>query len=333
MEHHLPLSLKLPSWQAYAYGVNWSPDGRYLACAGQDTSNTYVRVYSFNGTTLTQVATISGTLGPMAYTARWSPDGRYLVVGSNLSANPLTVYAFTGNTLVLIGSQSFSFAAQGVSWNPDGQTIAVAVNNSNVLGIYKFTGTSLIQLHSNYTISGAADTVWSPDGRFLATAALKYIHMFWVHYFTGSALVRVASYTGTTGASGYTASWDKTGRYVAFGGQDQTTPTYNAVVFQLVGNTLSPIGTFYFTSTYARGIAFSPDNNFLAIAGNAANSPSFEEVQIQALHWSYETQTQALSNSIVFGNSALGSSYDLNVRGLSGAQMAVDGLVNYDCVS
>ncbi len=120
---------------------------------------------------------------------------------------------------------------------------------------------------------------------------------------------------------------------MTFCGQDQTTPTYNATVCQLVRNTLSSIGTFYFTSTYARGIAFSPDNNFLAIAGNVANSPSFEELQVQALHWSYETQIQALTNSIVFGNSALGSNYDLNIGMYAGTNAVVDGIINYDNVS
>ncbi len=279
---------------------------------------------------LRHVASLAGPVE--SWTARWSPDGRYLAVASNLGLHQLNVYAFTGTSLgSVVASVNLGSTSYGASWNPDGQTIAVG--SSTALAIYKFTGNSLILLNS-YTLTGAADIVWSPDGRFLATAAsTDAAPMFWVHYFTGSALVRVASYTGTTGASGYTASWDKTGRYVAFCGQDATTANFNAIVFQLVGNTLSQVGTFKLTNSYARGIAFSPDNNFLAIAGNAANSPSFEEVQIQALHWSYETQTQALSNSIVFGNSALGSGYDLSVRGLSGAQMTVDGMVNYDCVS
>ena len=71
---------------------------------------------------------------------------------------------------------------------------------------------------------------------------------------------------------------------------------------------------------------------FLLLPANVANA-GFQELQIQALHWSYETQTQALSNSIVFGNSAFGSNYDLNVRVLAGAQMTIDGLINDDSVS
>ncbi len=319
------------TWLIFCLGASWSPDGRYLACAGQDSSNTYVRVYSFNGATLTQVAFVSSG-GTEAWTARWSPDGRYLAVSSNWSSNQLAIYAFTGVSLNFVTSANVGGISFGSCWNPDGQTIAVG-NAGSGLAIYKFTGSSLVSLDSD-PISGAADTVWSPDGRFLATAAsTAAAPMFWVHYFTGSALVRVASYTGTTGASGYTASWDKTGRYVAFCGQDATTANFNAIVFQLVGNTLSQVGTFKLTNSYARGIAFSPDNNFLAIAGNAANSPSFEEVQIQALHWKYETQTQALSNAIVFGNSALGASYDLYARVLAGSQVVIDGILNDDNVN
>ena len=252
--------LKLLPGQHYALGVNWSPDGKYLACAGQNAST--VIVYSFNGTALTQVASIS--TGTSAWTARWSPDGRYLAVASNWASNQLAVYAFTGNSLVFVASANLGGGSSGASWSPDGKTIAVCYSAAT-LAIYQFTGASLSLLNS-YSIASASDVAWSPDGRFLATAAATR-PMGWVHYFTGSALVRIASYAGSSGATSYACAWDKTGRYVAFGGQDQSTPTYNAVVCQLAGNTLSPIGTFYFSTTYARGIAFSPDNNFLAIAG------------------------------------------------------------------
>ncbi len=176
-------------WANSCLGVSWSPDGRYLACAGLDSSNTYVRVYSFNGTTLAQIAFVSGS-GITAWTARWSPDGRYLAVASNWSSNQLAIYAFTGISLNFVISASLGGDGYGASWNPDGQTIAACSNPANNLSIYKFTGKSLPLLNS-YTITSASDTVWSPDGRFLATGTTAGTQtMGWVHYFTGSALVQ-----------------------------------------------------------------------------------------------------------------------------------------------
>ncbi|MFH1831561.1 MAG: hypothetical protein ABH827_02045, partial [bacterium] len=41
--------------------------------------------------------------------------------------------------------------------------------------------------------------------------------------------------------------------------------------------------------------------------------------------------TQSLTNSLVFGNAALGPDYDLNITVLSGANVNVTGMINYDC--
>ena len=40
---------------------------------------------------------------------------------------------------------------------------------------------------------------------------------------------------------------------------------------------------------------------------------------------------QAISNGVVFGNAKFGSSYDATVKLLAGANVMVDGLINYDC--
>ena len=91
---------------------------------------------------------------------------------------------------------------------------------------------------------------------------------------------------------------------------------------QVGSNITTGIGPFW--------LSWSPDGRFIAVA--CSTSP-VGTLQIFGVNQIVDYSVQALSNSIVFGNSALGSSYDLSVRSLAGAQMVVDGNVNYDCVS
>ncbi|KKQ11888.1 MAG: hypothetical protein US22_C0010G0005 [candidate division TM6 bacterium GW2011_GWF2_36_6] len=76
------------------------------------------------------------------------------------------------------------------------------------------------------------------------------------------------------------------------------------------------------------GLNVSQDGKYVCVGGVASAN-----LYVYSINYINTTATQALSNSIVFGNSALGSNYDLNVRGLSGAQIEIDGLVNYDNVN
>ena len=72
--------------------------------------------------------------------------------------------------------------------------------------------------------------------------------------------------------------------------------------------------------------AWSSDGNFISVVGGS------NALQVFKVNYVPDTSIQAISNGVVFGNSSKGAAYDATVNILAGANIMVDGLVNYDCV-
>lgn len=108
---------------------HWRHDNQYLAVAGGATAP-QLRVYRWNGTTLTSIATVTAT---RFNTAQWSPSGRFLAVGgfSITSAQPqVQIFRFNGTTLTRVATfnyTAFSSSTRGVNsvaWHPSEQFLA-----------------------------------------------------------------------------------------------------------------------------------------------------------------------------------------------------------------
>jgi len=54
------------------------------------------------------------------------------------------------------------------------------------------------------------------------------------------------------------------------------------------------------------------------------------ELTLYKVAYRYDTTVQTLSNSIVFGDSALGSDYDLDVNVLGGSYVVLNGILTDD---
>lgn len=110
------------------YSVDWSKDGTMLAVAM--TISPYVVIYSFNGSTLTQM-TFSGTAASTGRFIRFSPDGNYLAY--TLTASPyIRIYKRSGTTwndlttLTPAGTGTFGGSAAFPSWSPNGNLLSFA---------------------------------------------------------------------------------------------------------------------------------------------------------------------------------------------------------------
>ena len=132
------------------------------------------------------------------------------------------------------------------------------------------------------------------------------------------------------GTSARTVRWSPDGRFLLVGGND--TQSRDLVLYiEFPSLTLIKIVSF---GTYIYSTDIHPSNLYLAAGGyTTAPSTPYYTLNIGVLAYGQETTAQAVSNSIVFGNSALGSSYDLTLQLLSGANVSVDGIINYDCVN
>ncbi len=148
--------------------VAWSPDGRYLAVASSG-SNTFF-IYSFDGNSLTQVATF--TNANVVDSINWSPNGQFIAVASPTG---VAVLNFTGSSLQLVVNFPLTVAvANWAQWSPDGQLLAV-VHNSNIpdLLILKFDGNSLVRVANNSTFDDLIFIPqWSPIGATIAVPAI-----------------------------------------------------------------------------------------------------------------------------------------------------------------
>lgn len=119
-----------------------------------------------------------------AVSADWSSDGNYLAIGhvTNicvLTTCYITVYRFDPATQVLTKLADPNVfptgTAQGVSWHPSGEYLAVAHRNSPYLTVYRFdkTAETLTKLANPGTLPGAQawQPEWSQDGSRLAVVS------------------------------------------------------------------------------------------------------------------------------------------------------------------
>ena len=180
-------SLTLTTSRQYsAAGViaesSWSPDGKFFAVVGSGPVNgsssgfantDHIRIYSFDGTTLTPVTSQAYGLAGTVTEAAWSPDGKFLLVagtgaasGSGGFANTdnVRLYAFNGTSLM----PQASFAGlRPAAWHPDGKYITCRNSGATASEILRFDGSSLTSVASITVLNNLVDMGWDPTGSTL----------------------------------------------------------------------------------------------------------------------------------------------------------------------
>ncbi len=297
----------------------FSPDGRFIALT---TGANALQIYAFNRATPAPLGS-SVTTGTTPDSVAWSPDGRYLALINN-GSNSLQVYSFNGTVApTAVGSAVTTSAAPiAVAWSPDAKSIAVVNNTGNTLQVFTFNGTSTpAQVGSNATTATAPTAVaFSPDGQFIAVTNTTGPNLQVFSYNGTSTPTQVGS-NATTSTTPNAVSWSPNGRFIAVtcGG------TGFLQIFSFNGvTTPTQVGSNLTVGTTPDGVAWSPRGNMLAVVNNGSST-----LQIFLISTIKTANAQALSNCIVFGNSALGSTADLNVQLLGGARIEVTGAL-YD---
>lgn len=175
-----------------AAGINWSPDGKYLAvgaCLGRPTSNpTFgrgVTVFEFkDNNSLIQKATWNPTSAVLS--VNWKFDNRFIAVTYNRNYNPLAfgILYFSGSSLQEIktwesayGIGNVNFFNTDVKMSPDGQKLAYTAKNgvANDFGYISIDDFALKNDPFHYQKITGVFNVWSSawrgDSKYLAVGA------------------------------------------------------------------------------------------------------------------------------------------------------------------
>jgi WD40 repeat protein len=323
----------------FSYGLivqstDWRYDQKYLAIGGGYPSGGHrnIEVYSFDGSNLTVLPGTQISYGTYANSVKWTSDGQYLAVGGHPTLagyDDIQVFSFDGSLLTTCTMAHFGSGGSvySVAWRLGEQYLAVGGTtpaNGNEVQVYSFNGSSLTLLPSAQVNYGTKilSVAWSPDGRFLAIGGTAISgNELQIYSFDGTSLTLVTGFdfAGTI----YSLKWSPDGKYIGAAGSGN-----NIRLFSFYEGSLTSVCIEKFGSR-VQSIDWRPDQNFIAIGGYIPNA-GHTEFEIYNLTYYYN---QTLSNSIVFGDSAKGSTYDANVNVLSGALVKLQGAMSYDNVN
>ncbi len=225
----------------YVWSVAWSPDGRRLATASDESA---AKVWdAASGRLLFACKSHECDVHGVA----WSPDGQRLATASE--DKTAKVWSASNGAFLAI-CQGHTANIHSISWSPDGQRLATSSEDETARVWDANTG-ELLCTCSGY--SGAIrDAVWSPNGQYIATAGMDGAVRIW-DADNGTLLVTYRDHTGAV----YCVEWSPDGSCLASGGLDQIVRVWDATTGSLHVRFLDHIGTVY-------GLAWSPDGQRIA---------------------------------------------------------------------
>ncbi len=320
--------------------VKWSPDGRYVAVAGGPNDN--IKIYSFNSTTLTLsiITALSLGTGFNIQGLDWSHNGKFIAVGPNTptSGNEIQIYSFNGFSLTLVTSVNLGAAgtfAPGIAWGPHDNFLAIGANSTitggNEIHVYSFNGSTLTDLTSiSYSTANSVQYVeFDQAGLNIAVGGQSPTsgNELQIYRFNGTSLQLIAS--ANYGTIIQELHWDPSGHYLVIGGNSPDNGN-ELQFYQFNGTTLSLISNFnYGTGASINGLSWSADGAMLALGGQTSGAGN-NEIEVYSIAYRFDTTRQGLSSGLSFGNSVLGSTYDLHAYLFSGSYIQLYGVLNYD---
>jgi eukaryotic-like serine/threonine-protein kinase len=235
--------------------LTWSPDGKLIASASDDT---YVQI--FDASSGRRKIIYSGHTEEVAAVG-WSPNGKFIASGSQDTTVQVWNAASGARILTYKGHTD---RVNGVSWSSDSQSIAsgsedktVQVWNAINAGLdFKFLG------HTE----GVLCVAWQPDDSSVASGSWDGTLRDWAtvqhgnHFNAGEQIFNYAGH----GQNEVTAlAWSPDGNFIASAGADQTVQISNGVD----GSPRPPFFTGHQNKQHVNpvlSVAWSPDGNSIA---------------------------------------------------------------------
>ncbi len=283
--------------------IAWSPDGNYVATAGNDET-----VQIWNPSNARRVSLCSGHSASV-YAVHWASESSYLATASadktvmlwtsgagrrafTYRAHTGAVYATAwspdGQRLVSAGAdrivrlwdaqthkdlvlyKAHEDWIRAITWSPDGRYVATA-SNDHTAHVWNATNGQLVVIYHGHT-DWVRSITWSPDGAFIATASNDQTVHIW-NATNGHQFFVYRGHSTRWPGGVLCVSWSPDGKYLASSGEDLTVQIWNP-------GTGNEVLTYRRHSAPVNAIAWSPDSRIVATASNDKTAHT----------WSYSDQ-------------------------------------------
>lgn len=235
--------------------VAWSPDGKWLAIAGDD------------GATLVDWETRAQKIlfqNQSIGRPSWRPDGKRLTWDCDGS---VSIWDLDKKKGVFVIPR-----ARHGSWSPDGKLLAIASYDESAVDVYDGAGKRLRQLRGHH--ADVETIAWTPDGKRLATGSLDGTTRVWDPS-DGKELISIRG--AERGVR--SIAWSPDGQRLATAGDDHIRGPADVRIWEPLRRSelltvKGAVGNVYFVNSSK--LKWSPNGKDLAAIGNERNALIFD---------------------------------------------------------
>ncbi|HTK06876.1 MAG TPA: TIR domain-containing protein [Ktedonobacteraceae bacterium] len=251
--------------------LTWSPDGRFIATANDDS---LVPVWDTGDTNAKEPLYTYGEHTNHVEGVSWSPDGKYIVSGSadgtariwNAQSGK-TRYIYHGHTEIDVGARHPW--VNRVQWSPDGTKIVSCDQTSSdsltaSVQVWSAEEANMGEKLVTYSEhkNGVYAVAWSPNNKYIASVGYDGVFRVWEAVPpNGNTIIALS---GSSPRWLFAVTWSPDGKQVVFGGNDYT-------VWQVNLADGSPIPLYTLPTQQGLGIrdiAWSHTGNSIAVSTN-----------------------------------------------------------------